>query len=211
MKKLSVFGLGKLGCTMAACFAHKGFEVIGVDVVKETVAKINNGESPIPEPGVDKLIKRHKSRITATDDGKSAVLNTGASFVIVPTPSNSDGSFSIKYVVEACGPIGHGLAQKKGYHLVVITSTVLPGDMDKIQLVLEKVSKKKCGKDFGLCYSPDFIAIGQIVKDFLNPDMILIGQSDPSAGRCLEEIHRQVADNDPSIHRMSFQSAELTK
>ncbi len=208
---ISVFGLGKLGCTMLACFAHKGWKVIGMDVLASSVKKINNAESPIYEPGVDAMIKANKERITATTDPVKAVNESTISFIIVPTPSQEDGSFTTVYVNEVVAEIGSILRAKKDFHTIVVTSTVLPGDMAHIKEFLEKTSGKKCGKDFGLCYNPDFIALGSIIKNFLNPDMILIGESDKRAGEHLHSIHEALVDNKPTIHRMNFHNAELTK
>jgi UDPglucose 6-dehydrogenase len=209
---ISVFGLGKLGCTMMACFAHKGWRVIGMDVVKNTVDKVNAGESPIFEPKVQDMIGDNKERITATTDPCQATKDADVIFIIVPTPSSADGSFSIDYVVSAATSIARAMRRPDDrYRVIVVTSTVLPGDMDKIREVLEKESGKKCGEDFGLCYNPDFIALGRIVHDFLNPDMILIGQSDDRAGEIVEGVHKRLADNNPTIHRMNWWNAELSK
>lgn len=210
-ERISVFGLGKLGSTMLACFAHKGWDVIGVDVNENFVNKINIAESPIYEPRVDELIKANKERITATLDYEYAIINSDISFIIVPTPSIADGSFTTKYVEVVVAEIGSILRSKDKYHTVVVTSTVLPGDMMLIKELLERTSGKKCGDSFGLCFNPDFIALGSIVKDFLNPDMILIGESDKKAGDHLEEIHKSLVESNPTIHRMNFYNAELTK
>lgn len=213
MKKetISVFGLGKLGCTMLACFAHKGWRTIGVDVNPDTVEKVSAGVSPIYEPGVDKLIKDNTKRITATTDAMQAIIDSEISFVIVPTPSIRDGSFSTKYVETVAAEIGSMLRAKDDYHLVVITSTVLPGNMSDIVQFLERTSGRQCGSDFGVCYNPDFIALGSVVHDLLNPDMVLIGESDERSGALLAKIHEQLTDNNPTIHRMNFHNAELAK
>ena len=208
---ISVFGLGKLGCTMLACFAHKKWQVIGMDINEEFVNKVNEGKSPIYEPGVEYLIKVNSKRIKATTDTEYAVNNSSISFVIVPTPSTNDGYFSTKYVQAVAAEIGSILRLKKEYHLIVITSTVLPGDMETIIKLLEKTSGKKCGIDFSVCYNPDFIALGTVVKDFLNPDMVLIGESDNKGGSILENIQRNLVDNNPNIHRMNLYNAELAK
>lgn len=208
---ISVFGLGKLGATMLACFAHKGWNVIGVDINQENVNKINQGMSPIYEPRVEDLIMANKECITATTYGAGAVMDSFASFIIVPTPSKPNGTFTTIYVEEAAKAIAKALKFKKTRHLVVVTSTVLPGDTERIGSLIEQLSGKKIGEDFGLCYNPDFIALGRIVHDFLNPDMILIGESDPASGEQLEAIHRHLVDNEPSIHRMSLENAELAK
>jgi len=208
---LSVFGLGKLGCTMLACFAHKGWQVIGMDINEDFVQKVNDGLSPIYEPRVDELIKNNKERITATTIASDAVKNSNVSFVIVPTPSTEEGYFTTRYVETVASEIGSMLKEKTDYHLVVITSTVLPGDMAHIVNLLERTSQKKVNVDFGVCYNPDFIALGTVVKNFLNPDMVLIGESDEKAGKMLESIHHNLVDNAPTIHRMNFYNAELTK
>jgi len=208
---ISVFGLGKLGCTMLACFAHKGWQVTGVDINEEFVAMVNNGKSPIYEPGVAELIRENAEKIRATADAKEAVLNTSASFIIVPTPSEKNGSFNTRAVESVAQAIGKSLQSKTEYHLVIVTSTVLPGDTARIVEVIEKASGKKCNEDFGVCYNPDFIALGTVVRNFLNPDMVLIGESDTKAGDMLYDIHSSLVDNSPSVHRMSFENAELTK
>lgn len=210
-EKISVIGLGKLGSTMLACFAHKKWEVIGVDINQSFVDTINKGHSPIYEPHVEELISINEKRIEATSEIEFAVLHSDISFVIVPTPSVEDGSFSTEYVEVAALDIARALKKKDSYHVIVITSTVLPGDTACIADMIAEESGKKLGEDFGVCYNPDFIALGKIVKDFLNPDMILIGQSDDKAGAFVEEIHRKLVDNDPPIYRMGFHNAELSK
>jgi UDPglucose 6-dehydrogenase len=210
-ERLSVFGLGKLGCTMLACFASKGWQVIGMDINKQSVDTVNKGESPIYEPGVKELISKYKENISATSDTEYAVMNSDVSFVIVPTPSTKDGTFSTDFVETVATEIGSILRTKDSYHIVVITSTVLPGDMKLIQNLLERTSGKKCSENFGLCYNPDFIALGSVVSDFLNPELILIGESDKRTGDTLKNIHHNLIDNNPNIHRMNFYNAELTK
>ncbi len=210
-ERLSVFGLGKLGCTMLACFASKGWQIIGMDINKLSVDTVNKGESPIYEPGVEELISKYKNNISATTDTEYAVMNSDVSFVIVPTPSTKDGTFSTDFVEAVAAEIGSILRSKDSYHTVVITSTVLPGDMKLIQDLLERTSGKKCSEGFGLCYNPDFIALGSVVRDFLNPEIILIGESDKKAGNTLENIHRNLINNNPNIYRMNFYNAELTK
>ena len=186
-QKLSVIGLGKLGCSMAVCFAHKGWEVIGLDVNESNVKMIQEGKSPIEEPRVEEMINENRDRITATTDYETAILNSDVSFIIVPTPSKDDGSFSTDYVENAALAIADVLKKKKSYHLIVITSTVLPGDSIRISYDVMKRSNKELGKEFGVVYNPDFIALGQVVHDFLNPDVILIGESDKK----IERIERK--------------------
>ncbi len=210
-ERLSVIGLGKLGSTMLACFAHKKWDVIGVDINQSFVDTINKGHSPIYEPHVEELISFNMKRIEATSETEFAVLHSDVSFIIVPTPSVEDGSFSTEYVEIAALEIAEALRKKESYHVIVITSTVLPGDTARIAGRIAERSGKRLGTDFGVCYNPDFIALGKIVHDFLNPDMILIGESDEKAGAIVEDIHKRLADNDPPIYRMATHNAELSK
>lgn len=213
MVKLSVIGLGKLGACSAVCFASKGFEVIGVDINKNLVNAINRGIAPFYEPELQELITAAKGKLRATQDYKEAVLNSDITFLIVPTPSREDGHFSDRYLLDALKCLSEALKEiDKKYHLFVITSTVSPGTTEKYLIPLvESVSKKKLNKDFGVCYNPEFIALGSVIKDFLNPDMVLIGESDGFAGVQLVKIYEKVCKNKPCIARMSIISAEITK
>lgn len=212
-QKISVIGLGKLGSSKAAILAHAGFEVVGLDVDQEFVACLENGTAPVKETGLQELLDVSGGNLTATQSYKDAIARTNVTCVIVPTPSNTDGSFDNKFVIQAIGQIGTQLRNKEGYHLVVVGSTVLPGSMDgEISSTLEKTSGKKIGPDsLGLCYNPEFIALGNIVSNMQNPDIILIGESDPYAGDLLESMHKGVVKNEPAVHRMNFVNAELTK
>lgn len=210
--RISVIGLGKLGSPMAVAFASKGFFVVGVDVDPTKVETLNRGEPPVYEPGLADLLRAHRELLCATTDTEAAVLETQATFVVVPTPSEPDGSFSLRYVLRACKGIAAALRRKVDWHLVVITSTVWPLSMDRsIRPCLERESGKRAEEDFGLCYSPEFIALGSVIRDFLNPDFVLIGESDPRAGEVLAGIYRRVCDNDPPVARMNFVNAELAK
>jgi len=209
---LSVIGLGKLGAPMAACLAAKGFPVIGVDVDARKVDALNRAQAPVFEPGLPELLQVAKTRLKATQDIPTAVLNSEVTFVVVPTPSEPDGSFSLRYVLQACEGIADALRKKSLWHLVVITSTISPSSMDNsIRPLLEEHSGKRSGIDFGLCYNPEFIALGSVIRDFLNPDFVLIGESDERSGQVLEGIYRQVCENNPPVVRMNFINAELTK
>jgi UDPglucose 6-dehydrogenase len=210
--KVSVVGLGKLGLCVAAVLADRGFKVVGIDVDKAKVDAVNSGRSLIPESSLEDLIKKNSKNLRATTDHYDAVKQTQASFVIVPTPSESDGSFSLKFVVEALEKIGSAIADKDGYHLVVINSTVSPGSMEnRVKPLLEEVTGKKCGMDFGLCYNPEFIALGDVIRGLLEPDLVLIGESDPKAGSILADMYKRICVNNPPIERTSFINAEIAK
>ncbi len=213
--KTSVVGLGKLGAPLAAVLASKGHSVIGVDINEEFVRKINAGEAPVFEPRLAEMIQENRERLSATADCRRAVLESDVTFIIVATPSDETRRFSLRYVFPVAETIGKAIAEKSSYHLVVLTSTVMPGSCDKeVVPVLEEASGKQCGVDFGLCYNPEFIALGSVVRDMLNPDFVLIGESDSKAGEILESIYDNLYEQNksrPPVCRMNFINAELSK
>ena len=210
--KISVIGLGKLGSPLAAVLASKGFDVIGVDVNVAFVDAINAGRAPVDEPRLQELIDNNRQRLRATIDVGAAISGSDVTFVIVPTPSDAAGRFSNAAVLRAMEDVGAALRRKHDYHLVIVTSTVMPGSTGgEIQATLERHSGRSVGPALGLCYNPEFIALGSVVKDMLKPDMILIGESDAKAGDLLETVYRQSCDNQPAVRRMNFVNAELTK
>jgi len=210
--RLSIVGLGKLGGPMAAVMADKGHTVIGVDVSAGYVNAINQGRAPVNEPGLEELIQKNRERLSATTNCAEAVAQSDITFIIVPTPSEPDGSFSLRFVLAAGETIGHALGQKDGYHLVVLSSTVMPGSTGGSLLpLLERTSGKRCGEDFGLCYNPEFIALGSVIHDMLHPDMVLIGESDAHSGDILENLHGRICQSRPTMARMNFVNAELAK
>jgi UDPglucose 6-dehydrogenase len=212
LPRVSVIGLGKLGAPLAAVLASRGFSVIGLDVNKTFVDAMNAGKMPIVEPQLNELIAANKERLSATMDANEAVQKSDASFVIVPTPSDNTGFFSNRFVLQAMDTLGKALRTKKGYHVVVITSTVMPGTTgSEIKAALEAASGRKVGPDLGLCYNPEFIALGSVVRDMLYPDSILIGESDTKAGDMMQTIYLHLCEKKPPVQRMSFVNAELTK
>jgi UDPglucose 6-dehydrogenase len=212
IKSVSVCGLGKLGACMAATFAARGFAVVGVDIDPEKIRKVNAGEAPVDEPLLAETIKEGRERFRATDDPSETVA-TDASFFIPPSPSLPDGSFATEYLLKAMQPVAKAIraAGKKG-HIFVCSSTTTPGAVDSVLIpMLEKETGWKCGSEFSVCYNPEFIALGNVINGLLEPDLVLIGESDPASGAALEELYRTYTRNKCRIVRMSIISAELTK
>ena len=210
--KVCVIGLGKLGAPLSAVLASKGHEVIGVDRNPYFVDCINSGKAPVLEPQLQELIDASKGRLRATQSYDEAIPQTDISFVIVPTPSDETGVFTNAWVIDAVKSIGAALNGKDHYHVVNITSTVMPGSTQgPIREALEAASGKTVGKDIGLCYNPEFIALGSVVRNMLYPDMILLGESDPRAGDVLEAVYKMSTENDPPVQRMNLINAEITK
>jgi GDP-mannose 6-dehydrogenase len=208
---ISVFGLGYVGTVTAACLAHKGHNVIGVDLTSSKVEAMQSGRSPIVEPNVSDLISQsHTAKhLHATSDSAYAVLNSDISFLCVGTPSLRNGKLDLGHIEPVCRDIGQVLKKKNGFHLVVLRSTVLPGTAETIVVpALEKSSGKKLGEDFGVCVNPEFMREGTAVADFLEPAMTVIGAADPKHSGILREVYQWVPGR---IFETSFRSAEMVK
>jgi UDPglucose 6-dehydrogenase len=209
--RIAVVGLGKLGAPLAAVLASKGNEVLGIDVNPEAVRLLNEGLAPVDEPGLQALVSASRDRLSATTD-LGAAAEADVSILLVPTPSDDRGAFSNEHVLAAVEKIGRSLGARDDYHVLVVASTVMPGSCDAvIRPALESASGRRVGETLGLCYSPEFIALGNVIRDMLEPDMVLIGESDSRAGDVLERLHGGVCENDPPFRRMSLVNAELTK
>jgi UDPglucose 6-dehydrogenase len=212
IQSASVFGLGKLGACIAATLAARGFNVTGIDIDPEKVRRLNEGLPPVEEPLLAETIAAGHARLRASTDPREAV-QTDASFFIPPSNSLPDGSFSNEFLLKAMQSCAHALkaAGKKG-HLFVCSSTTTPGACDSVLVpMIAKETQWACGRDFGFCYNPEFIALGNVVNGLLEPDLVLIGESDPQSGAALEALYRRYNRNQPQISRMSLVSAELTK
>jgi UDPglucose 6-dehydrogenase len=210
---LSVIGLGKLGAPMAALFASKGFQVIGIDVVESFVSAINAGRAPVEETELQATIDAGCGRLRATLDWDEAVAGSDVSFIVVPTPSGPNRFFMNRDVINASERLGAGLRKKRSRHLVVVVSTVMPGSCNgEIRQALERASGRAVGgRDLGLCYNPAFVALGSVLRDMRRPDVVLIGESDEVSGALLERVHRAVVDNAPEFLRADFVNAEVAK
>jgi GDP-mannose 6-dehydrogenase len=211
MGRISVFGLGYVGTVTAACFAHHGNEVIGVDLSPGKVEAMEAGRSPIVEPKLSDLIGEcHRAcRLHATSDSATAVLNSDISFLCVGTPSLRNGKLDLGHIEPVCREIGETLKKKESFHLVVLRSTVLPGTAESIVVpALEKASGKRMGKDFGVCVNPEFMREGTAIADFLEPPMTVIGASDAAHSQMLREFYAWVPGR---IFETSFRSAEMVK
>src|SRR6185295_862702 len=193
--KLSIFGLGYVGCVSAACFAKEGHTVTGVDVNANKAAMINAGNSPIIEAGIGPLLDEvvKANRLSATTDSLAAVRNTDVSLVCVGTPSNTNGSLDLRYVTRVCEEIGAALKTKSERHVVVIRSTMLPGTIQNVVVpALEKSSGKQAGSDFGVCINPEFLREGTSLKDFYAPPFTLIGADDAVTAETVRQLYANI-------------------
>ena len=211
--RISVIGLGKVGLSLASCLASANHHVIGVEVDESLVNDLNAGKFRTPEPGVrERFAKASPGAFTATTDLQQAVGDTELTFVIVPTPSNTLGGFSLRFLLPVCDAIGAALRRKPSRHTVAVVSTVLPGSSDAIVIPrLEAASGKKAGADFGYCYNPSFIALGEVVKGIVQPDYVLLGEGDRASGDLVLAVHDSIVQAKFPVARMSPVEAEITK
>jgi len=209
--KLSIFGLGYVGCVTAACLAKSGHQVIGVDVNADKVDMINAGRSPIVEPGIEELISRGvgNGSIRATTDGEAAVIESDMSLICVGTPGNLNGSLDLTFVKRICQQIGNALASRKQYHVVVMRSTMLPGTIEELAIpILEVYSGKRAGRDFGVAINPEFLREGTSIYDFDHPPFTLIGAEDSDASEMLARLYSGI---DAPVIRVKIKEAEMVK
>ncbi len=212
MMNLSVFGLGKLGLCSAACFASRGHNVIGVDTDMEVVRRLRAGECPVDETGLEGLLESCGDNLHVTEDAAEAVSESDVILIIVPTPSGADGRFCNGYVESVLRTVGPLLARKESFCVVDVVSTVMPGSCrGEFLPLLEGLSGGQCGRDFGLVYNPEFIAIGSVIRDFLNPDMVLIGASDERSAGIVRGLYESTCLSGPHIACMSLVNAEIAK
>lgn len=211
MATISIFGLGYVGCVLAACLAEHGHDVIGVDVNSMKVEMINRGESPLIEAGLGELIHKNVDlgRLKATQNSEWAVLNSDLSFVCVGTPSNANGSLNTDYIERVCEDISKGLASKNAYHIIVVRSTLLPGSTEElIQPILEECSGKTAGIDFGLGYNPEFLREGISIHDFFHPPYTVIGGDDAKVIEAVKQVYSML---DAPLIVVPFKVAEMVK
>lgn len=222
--RISVYGLGKLGLPLALVMAEAGHRVVGVDTSEQQIERVKNGNLwveadlqhywnqyyHLPSGGYFSHGQGHIDHLTT--DGEFAAEFTDASFIIVPTPSDPKTQMFVNdYVVKAAESIGRALIQKATPHLVVVVSTVMPGSSENVIIpAIEKASGKKLNEGFYYCYSPEFIALGSVVKDLKSPDFILCGSSCDEASDMFRGAVNYVPGNIP-MYNMSIVEAEIAK
>ena len=213
MAKVSVFGLGKVGHTLSTCLAAAGHQVVSYDVNAALVEGVNNGTYLPTETGIaERLARLNPRNLRATGNAAEAVRDSDVTFVIVPTPSNSLGGFSLRHVLEACRAIGEAMRGKSTPHTVSLVSTVLPGSSDRfIVPALQEASGRRIGQGLHYCYNPAFIALGEVVRGFEKPDYVLIGEYDEAGGALVAAVHKAMVANDAPVVRMKAVEAEITK
>ncbi|MBA4682709.1 nucleotide sugar dehydrogenase [Ectopseudomonas chengduensis] len=209
--RISIFGLGYVGAVCAGCLSARGHEVIGVDVSQTKIDLINQGKSPIVEPGLAELLEAgvNSGLLRGTTDVGAAVLASELSFIAVGTPSKRNGDLDLGYMESVCKQIGAALRDKQERHTVVVRSTVLPGTVKNVVIpLIEAASGKKAGVDFGVATNPEFLRESTAIKDYDFPAMTVIGELDEQSGDLLQELYSEL---DAPIIRKSIEVAEMIK
>ncbi|APU31014.1 GDP-mannose dehydrogenase [Ectopseudomonas alcaliphila JAB1] len=209
--RISIFGLGYVGAVCAGCLSARGHEVIGVDVSQTKIDLINQGKSPIVEPGLAELLEAgvNSGLLRGTTDVGAAVLASELSFIAVGTPSKRNGDLDLGYMESVCKQIGAALRDKQERHTVVVRSTVLPGTVKNVVIpLIEAASGKKAGADFGVATNPEFLRESTAIKDYDFPAMTVIGELDEQSGDLLQELYSEL---DAPIIRKSIEVAEMIK
>lgn len=208
---ISIIGLGYVGVVTSACLCDMGHSVIGVDLDQDKILAINNGLTPIVEKGLEDALQRgHLShKLSATHDLDYAIANSNVTFVSVSTPSNSDGSCNLDYLEKATISLAESLLRKDSFHVIVFRSTIPPTTtQNRLIPLIEKVSKKVCGKDFGVCFNPEFLRESTAIEDFYRPAKTLIGASDSISSNIVKSIYGNI---EGTFFDCSIETAEFVK
>ncbi len=207
---ISFIGLGKLGLPLACCLAKSGNRVLGVDKNEYVLEKLNNNELPFYEPGLTDIFP-HDNLIGFTDSYQRAVEETDASIILVNTQLGDTG-YSSEFVESALTDLAVNLKKsEKEYHLIVLSSTVLPGTIAKLIKLVEKISDRKFEEGFGFSYVPDFVKLGSVIKDFLNPEYFLIGANNWDDHGKTQSIWAKFHENKPPHKYLTLEEAEVAK
>lgn len=188
--------------------------MIGADLDANKVKMVNQRKSPIFEPGLQDLLARvvRKGSLRCVTQTREAVTGSDITFVTVGTPSLRSGRIDLRSVRSAAKDIGRALRRKKGYHLIVVSSTVTPGTTESIvQPMIENYSGRRLGRDLGLCMSPEFLREGAAIHDVFHPHVVVIGECDRRSGDELQHLYKKFFDMEIPIIRVNPPTAEMIK
>ncbi len=204
--KICVIGSGYVGLVDGTCFAETGNDVTCVDVDAEKIKRLQNGELPIFEPGLDLLVQKHlkNKRLKFTTDIKTAVETSQVCFISVGTPPGEDGSADLKHVKAVAEAIAKYINE---YKLIVNKSTVPVGTADLVRDIISKTAKHK----FDVVSNPEFLKEGAAINDFMKPDRIVVGAESDQAFKLMEELYAPFVRTGAPLIRMNTRSAEMTK
>jgi GDP-mannose 6-dehydrogenase len=209
--RISIFGMGYVGCVCAGCLANLGHDIVAVEPNPIKLNMIKEGKSPIIENGLDRLISSavESRKLEVTADWTDAIHSTDLAMVCVGTPSLTNGNIDLSAVFRVCEQIGQALSSKRDYFTVVVRSTVVPGTLEeKLIPILKERSGKKVGEDFGVCMNPEFLREGTSIFDFHNPPKTVIGEFNQRSGDTLAQIYQTLP---APLIRTQLRVAEMVK
>ena len=204
--KIAIIGTGYVGLVVGTCFAETGNQVICVDVDEDKIRRLQDGEVPIYEPGLEELIGRNteEGRLTFTSDIRDAIQGAKVCFIAVGTPPGEDGSADLKHVIAVAKSIGENM---NGYKVIVNKSTVPVGTAQKVRTEIERYTDER----FDVVSNPEFLKEGAAIEDFLKPDRVVIGTDSERAALIMQELYSPFVRTGKPILTMDTASAEMTK
>jgi UDPglucose 6-dehydrogenase len=210
--KISLVGLGKLGLPLLSTFAKNEQKIIGVDVDATKIEMLEDNQLPFYETNLKEYLISGRHNIDYANDFKQITDETDVAIILVNTPSNEKGEFSNKYIYDAITNICTSLNKSNNDDfLFILSSTIMPGSHKSIINLIETNTGRKLNQNFGVVYIPDLVALGTVIKDFENPDVIILGESDSKYGEIAEKIYSKILKNNPPIIKMSLIDSEITK
>ena len=211
---ISIIGLGYVGLCTAVSFAERGLRVYGIEIDEAKRKKISSGVAPLHEPGLEPMLRStlKSGFFSCSRDFDKAIKSSEITFLTVGTPSRATGAIDLQYIESAAMEVGHCLATKQSYHVVVVKSTVTPGTTEGVvRAILEEESGRKCGEDFGLCVNPEFLREGSAIDDTMNPDAVVIGSADQRATQSLIKLYERFYAKLPPTIVTTISSGEFVK
>lgn len=210
-RRISIFGLGYVGAVSLACLARDGHQIVGVDIDAGKLELLRGGQAPIVEAGIQELTRSvmRDGKVQVTDSVRHAILSTDISFICVGTPASSNGNQDLTAIKRIAEQIGAVLAEKDARHVIVVRSTVRPGTVEEvIQPVIEANSGLVAGRDFSVCFQPEFLREGTSIHDYDHPPLTLVGTDDEHAVEVLRSIFGHLPCE---FVRTSVRTAEMLK
>ena len=209
--KIAIVGTGYVGLVTGTCFAEMGVDVICVDVDIDKVARLQRGEIPIYEPGLEEMVYRNyrAGRLVFTTELAEVLDGVEVVFSAVGTPPDEDGSADLRYVLEVARTIGRNM---KDYKLVVTKSTVPVGTANKVKTAIqEELDKRHVHIDFDIASNPEFLKEGDAVDDFMKPDRVVVGVESEHARKLMEQLYKPFMMNNYRMIFTDIPSAEMIK
>lgn len=210
-ENIALFGLGKLGLPLALILS-KYYKTFGIDVDNKKVADLKVGVSPFFEPKLDDYLKENISNINFQTANEYDINEFDVAIILVNTPSNENGEFSNHFIFDVIRNLSIKLKKtnKKDF-LFILSSTVMPKSHELIISEIEKISEKKLNDGFGFVYIPDLVALGNVIDDFQNPDLVILGQSSEKYGEIAKNIYSKFIKNNAPFIKMNLIESEITK